>query len=353
MTALLGNGIVGETRRCSRCPEVPLPDWAASVRIGGTGHARVAAVRRLRRPAARRDPRVPRCRQRAREPAAAAALPARHALRRRHGRRRRTHVRPAAARPTRATCAPPARSAVATVAACARWPVSRVPVLETAFERSLGLAASMESRGYGRAVRSTTTSRRAATGVGARRSRRRARRPLRPARRLGGRRARAAAPRARRPARRLRVLSSAPRATRRSGHRRDRWTLDRDHDGRRGAVAGRGPRRGGLGCGWEGIVPSQRAELPAVPLLASSPPSSPRCPPGVSPHTPSELGASRDHLRPRVGAVLPAPPLPASTTSRSRSPRASSCSSSVPPAAASRRCCAPSTGSCRTSAAAR
>ena len=38
-------------------------------------------------------------------------------------------------------------------AACARLARLAVPVLETAFERSLGLAASMESRGYGRAVR--------------------------------------------------------------------------------------------------------------------------------------------------------------------------------------------------------
>lgn len=40
-----------------------------------------------------------------------------------------------------------------------------VPVLETAFERSLGLAASMESRGYGRTVRSTPASRRLASGL--------------------------------------------------------------------------------------------------------------------------------------------------------------------------------------------
>ena len=40
-----------------------------------------------------------------------------------------------------------------------------VPVLETAFERSLGLAASMESRGYGRAVQGTSRDRRLASGL--------------------------------------------------------------------------------------------------------------------------------------------------------------------------------------------
>ncbi len=53
----------------------------------------------------------------------------------------------------------------------------------------------------------------------------------------------------------------------RSGHRRDRWTWTETMT----VVVGAVPAAVlvvASAQGWEGIVPSQRAELPAVPLLA-------------------------------------------------------------------------------------
>ena len=165
MTMLLGNGIVGDDGRLCTLPSVPLPDWAASIRLGGTGDARVAAVCRLRRPAPGRRPRaasVPPTRSRARAGCCATCPP------------RSTTSAPPSSSDSRSprSCCTDARDVRAARTLRGRdgrglREMARltVPVLETAFERSLGLAASMESRGYGRAVRSTHASRRAATGL--------------------------------------------------------------------------------------------------------------------------------------------------------------------------------------------
>ena len=59
------------------------------------GHLRGPARGRVRRAAARRDAGLPGRRERAGQPAPAAALRARHAVRRGHGRRRGAHLRPA------------------------------------------------------------------------------------------------------------------------------------------------------------------------------------------------------------------------------------------------------------------
>ena len=260
MTALLGNGIVGETVVMT-LPSVPLPDWAAGVRIGGTvtlesllyaayDALRLAAVlaclgaanalaspRRLLRylPATLYDVGTavvvgltfaPQLLTDAREVRAA------RTLRGRDGRGLREMAR------------------------------LTVPVLETAFERSLGLAASMESRGYGRAVRSTTTSRRAGHGARARRPRRCPRRALRPARRL-----------------RRRACSGY-----RSSCSAHSWPARASSSARRAtpgpvtaATGGRGPR------------PSRSSRAPSRPPSSSSPPcragtascraSRPSCPP--------------------------------------------------------------------------
>jgi energy-coupling factor transport system permease protein len=142
-----------------------------------------------------------------------------------------------------------------------------VPVLETAFERSLGLAASMESRGYGRAVHSTPRSRRVATvlvlagltgvlgglyglldssvggGLGL---------PLL----VTGVLLAAAS------------LLVGARREERTGYRRDRWTWTETGT----VLAGTVPAAVlvlGSTQGWPGIVPEQTASLPAVPIAAA------------------------------------------------------------------------------------
>ena len=125
MTALLGNGIVGETVVVT-LPSVPLPDWAASVRIGGTvtlesllyaayDALRLAAVLACLGAANALAARVGCC----------ATCPPRSTTSDR--RRRRTHLRAAAAdrRPRRArgSHAPRPRRG----AGCARWRGSRCP----------------------------------------------------------------------------------------------------------------------------------------------------------------------------------------------------------------------------------
>jgi energy-coupling factor transport system permease protein len=142
-----------------------------------------------------------------------------------------------------------------------------VPVLETAFERSLGLAASMESRGYGRAVHSTPRSRRLATvlalagltgmlgglyglldaSVGGSLGL-----PLLVA---GG------------------VLATGSlvvgaRREERSGYRRDRWSWTETGTVLAGAVPAVVLVLASS-QGWPGIVPVQTAALPAVPVLAA------------------------------------------------------------------------------------
>ncbi|NUR82382.1 MAG: energy-coupling factor transporter transmembrane protein EcfT [Dermatophilaceae bacterium] len=264
MTAVLGNGIVGDTVVVT-LPRVPLPEWAANVRLGGavTLEALLYAAYDALRLAA-----------------ILACLGAANAL---ASPRRLLRYLPSTlydvgtAVVVGLTFAPQLLSDARDVRA-ARTLRGRdgrdlretarltVPVLETAFERSLGLAASMESRGYGRAVRTSTSSRRAATGLA-----------------LGGL---------------VGVLAGlyglldasaggllglpvlvlgavlagssllvgASRDTR-SGHRRDRWAWTETVTAAAGAVPATVLVVASV-QGWDGVVPSQRAELPALPLLA-------------------------------------------------------------------------------------
>lgn len=264
MTAVLGNGIRGETVLVT-LPRIPLPEWAASIRIGGPVslesllYASYDALRLA---------------------AILACVGAANAL---ASPRRLLRYLPATLydvgtavvvgltfAPQLLTDARSVRSARALrghdgrgVRELARL---AVPVLETAFERSLGLAASMESRGYGRAVRASAGGRRAASALA-----------------LAGV---------------LGVLaglyglldssvggvlglpllltglivataSLVVGASRdgRSGHRRDRWTWTESMTVACGALTG-GVLIVAAAGGWPGVVPSQRAELPPVPLLA-------------------------------------------------------------------------------------
>lgn len=264
MTVVLGNGIRGETVLVT-LPRIPLPEWAASIRIGGRvslesllfaayDALRLAAIlacigaanalaspRRLLRylPATLYDvgtavvvgltfaPQLL---------ADARSVRAARALRGHDGRGLRELARLA------------------------------VPVLETAFERSLGLAASMESRGYGRAVRTTPGGRRAASAlalVGA----------LGVLAGLYGLLDSSVGGVLGLPLLLVGLLvataSLVVGASRdgRSGHRRDRWTWTESLTVACGAVAG-GVLIAGAAGAWAGIVPTQRAEPPAVPLLA-------------------------------------------------------------------------------------
>ncbi|MDC5699084.1 energy-coupling factor transporter transmembrane protein EcfT [Intrasporangium calvum] len=264
MTAVLGNGIRGETVLVT-LPRIPLPEWAASIRIGGPVslesllYASYDALRLA---------------------AILACVGAANAL---ASPRRLLRYLPATLydvgtavvvgltfAPQLLTDARSVRSARALRGHDGRGmrELARlaVPVLETAFERSLGLAASMESRGYGRAVRASAGGRRAASALA-----------------LAGV---------------LGVLaglyglldssvggvlglpllltglivataSLVVGASRdgRSGHRRDRWTWTESMTVACGALAG-GVLIVAAAGGWPGVVPSQRAELPPVPLLA-------------------------------------------------------------------------------------
>ena len=149
----------------------------------------------VRRAAAGRDPLLHRRRQRAGQRRAAAALRARRALRGRRRRRGRADLRAAAGRPTPGGCARPARlrgrDRTRTARRCA---ASAMPVLEGALERSVDLAAAMDSRGYGRTAARTrgapAAHRRRSSLVGLLGV---CARPLRPARRDAADAARAAA----------------------------------------------------------------------------------------------------------------------------------------------------------------
>ena len=264
MTGLLGNGIVGDTVLVT-LPRIPLPEWAANVRLGGavTLEALLYAAYDALRLAA-----------------ILACLGAANAL---ASPRRLLRYLPATlydvgtAVVVGLTFAPQLLTDARDVRA-ARTLRGRdgrglretarltVPVLETAFERSLGLAASMESRGYGRAVRSSVSSRRAATGLaltglvgvlaglyglldasaggllGL------------PVLVLGAALAGAS------------LLVGASRDGR-SGHRRDRWAWTETVTVLAGAVPATVLVVASV-QGWDGIVPSQQAQLPALPLLA-------------------------------------------------------------------------------------
>lgn len=264
MTAVLGNGMSGPTVLFT-LPQVPLPDWASGIRLGGpvTLESLLSAFYDSLRLAA-----ILTC------------LGAANAL---ASPRRLLRYLPATlydvgtAVVVGLTFAPQLLADARTVRSARTLrgheahgirETARlaVPVLETAFERSLGLAASMESRGYGRAVRSSVRDRRIAStlalvgllGV------------------LGGLyglldssaggalglplllvgAALAAA-----------SLAVGASRDRRSGHRRERWAWTETLTVLTGAVAAVVLVTGSV-RGWEGIVPEQTAELPAVPLLA-------------------------------------------------------------------------------------
>jgi energy-coupling factor transport system permease protein len=264
MTAILGNGIYGDTVLFT-LPEVPLPEWAASVRLGGpvTLESLLFALYDSLRLAA-----------------ILACVGAANAL---ASPRRLLRYLPATlydvgtAVVVGMTFAPQLLSDARTVrsARTLRGHDGRglretarlaVPVLETAFERSLGLAASMESRGYGRAVRTTVHGRRLASAlalvglvgvlgglyglldssVGGALGL-----PL-----LGVGVA-------------LAVASLVVGASRdpRSGHRRERWEWTETLTVAAGAIAAATLVIASV-QGWPGIVPSQQAELPPVPLAA-------------------------------------------------------------------------------------
>lgn len=264
ITAVLGNGVHGSTVLFT-VPRVPLPDWAAGLRLGGSVPAEallyalydslrlvailgcigaanaLASPRRLLRylPATLYDvgtavvvgltfaPQLL---------ADARAVRAGRTLRGHEGRGIREMARLV------------------------------VPVLESAFERSLGLAASMESRGYGRTVRSTPSSRRLASALA-----------------LGGLLgvlaglyglldasvggflglplllvgALAAA---------SSLVVGASREER-TGHRRDPWEWSETFTVATAAVTAAVFVMGGV-RGWPGIIPAQEATLPLVPLPA-------------------------------------------------------------------------------------
>ncbi|MDN5796603.1 MAG: energy-coupling factor transporter transmembrane protein EcfT [Intrasporangium sp.] len=163
ITIVLGNGVYGDTILFT-LPRIPLPEWAAGVRLGGP----VAL-----------EPILYAVYDSLRLTAILACVGAANALA--SPRRMLRHL-PATLydvgtavvvgltfAPRLLTDARAVHKARALRGHDGHGPreVARlaVPVLETAFERSLGLAASMESRGYGRLVTSTRASRRLATAL--------------------------------------------------------------------------------------------------------------------------------------------------------------------------------------------
>jgi energy-coupling factor transport system permease protein len=264
MTMVLGNGIRGETVLFT-LPRLPLPEWAASVRIGGPVSLEsllYAAYDSLRLAAI------------------LACIGAANAL---ASPRRLLRYLPATlydvgtAVVVGLTFAPQLLSDARSVrsARALRGHDGRgvrelarlvVPVLETAFERSLGLAASMESRGYGRALRTTPGGRRTASilaVVGA----------LGVLAGLYGLLDSSVGGALGLPLLLVGVVMAASSlvigASRdgRSGHRRDPWAWSETLTVVSGAVAG-GVLVAASARGWTGIVPAQAVELPVVPLLA-------------------------------------------------------------------------------------
>jgi energy-coupling factor transport system permease protein len=262
MTTLLGNGVHGETVLFT-LPTVPLPEWASGIRLGGpvTLESLLYAVYDGLRLAA-----------------VLACLGAANAL---ASPRRLLRYLPATlydvgtAVVVGLTFAPQLLTDARAVRS-ARTPRGHegtglretarlaVPVLETAFERSLGLAASMESRGYGRAVQASPRDRRLASGlalaglVGV----------------MGGLYGLLDASAGGALGLPLLVVGAALAATslvvgasrdRRSGHRRDRWQWPETLT----AVAGAVPAVVLVVAsvqGWEGVVATPEPGLPPLPL---------------------------------------------------------------------------------------
>ena len=124
------------------------------------GDPRGAARRALRRPPARHDHDLRRRRQLAGQPQAAARVGAARALRDRHRARRRGDRASRSSPTAPAGSGPRRRCAAATTGRVGRLRRLLVPVLEDALERSLALAAGMDTRGYGRAGGATAGERR-------------------------------------------------------------------------------------------------------------------------------------------------------------------------------------------------
>ena len=263
VTMVLGNGVHGSTELFT-VPRLPLPDWAAGIRVGGTVTAEALLYATY---------------DSLRLAAILACVGAANAL---ASPRRLLRYLPATlydigtAVVVGLTFAPQllADARAVRAARTLRGHDGRgiretarlvVPVLETAFERSLGLAASMESRGYGRTVHSTPATRRLATGLA-----------------LGGLlgvlgglyglldasvggvlgmplllvgTAAAAA-----------SLAVGAAKEERTGHRRDPWEWSETLTVAVGAAAAGAFIIGSLRA-WPGLVPEQRTSLPPVPLV--------------------------------------------------------------------------------------
>ena len=264
MTTVLGNGVHGDTVIVS-LPRIPLPEWASGVRLGGPVTLEsllYAAYDGLRLAAV------------------LACLGAANAL---ASPRRLLRYLPATLydvgtavvvgltfAPQLLTDARAVRSARSLrghdgsgLRETARL---AVPVLETALERSLGLAASMESRGYGRAVHGTGRDRRLASALAL----------LGLLGVLGGLYGLLDASAGGALGLPMLVAGAALAGAsllvgasrdRRSAHRRDRWGWPESLTAAAGALPAAVVVAGSVQA-WDGMTPAQTATLPAVPLLA-------------------------------------------------------------------------------------
>ena len=135
---------------CSPLPEVPLPAWAAGIRLGGPVTAEALAYTVYDAAPARGDAAVHRRRERSGQPPAGAPLGARSAVR---GVRRGRGCAVGGATADRVGPAHPSRPAAPRrrrTGGCGPSVGSRLPSSPTPIERSISLAAGMESRGFAR-----------------------------------------------------------------------------------------------------------------------------------------------------------------------------------------------------------
>ena len=141
------------TRRrtsCSTCPRCPLPGWAAGITLLGpvTAERSLAGLYDGLRLAT-----LLFCLGAANalaNPKRLLQVRARRAVRARRGRRRRADASRRSWSRASSGCAGPAGCAAGRHKGCGRCAASSIPVLEDALDRSLRLAAAMDSRGYGR-----------------------------------------------------------------------------------------------------------------------------------------------------------------------------------------------------------
>jgi energy-coupling factor transport system permease protein len=163
VTAQVLFGAAGPGTVLVTLPEVPLPAGSPGSRSAGRSRRR-RWRRRSSRAAAGDRPRLHRRGERPRQPEAAAGEPAGRALRGRRRRRGRPVVRTVArhlgrADPRRAPAAGRPDRGLRSIVGVA------MPVLEDALERSLALAAAMDSRGYGRQAAVPRATRRLTAGL--------------------------------------------------------------------------------------------------------------------------------------------------------------------------------------------